>query len=97
METELALTLPNIEKHLDRVASRVWFPPACSLQRREKDEKTMESNQLAVRFGQHRDVGSYLEYARGWVGTATLMQLQRREEISDFTYFCVRPSVNILS
>ena len=64
MEAELALTLPNIENHLDRVASRVWFPPACSRQGREKDEKTMESNQLAVRFGQHRDVGGYLESSR---------------------------------
>jgi hypothetical protein len=44
MEAELALTLPDIENHLDLVASRVWFPPACSRKGREKDEKTMESN-----------------------------------------------------
>ena len=71
MGAELALTLPNIENHLDRVASRVWFPPACS-DKGGKDEKTMESNQLAFRFGQHHDVGRCLEYARGWVGTTRM-------------------------
>jgi len=48
MEAELALTLPDIENHLDLVASRVWFPPACSRKGRENDEKTMKKRWRAI-------------------------------------------------